>query len=241
MKCWLLALAACSSASEPTSPAGGFTPTITRPDAAVPDAGAPVAAITKPKAIAYDLCHGAWCWVSGRPQGNTLNDVITRGKEAWAVGAWGTVLHHDGTRWTAESIGEARLDAVWVAETGEVWVIGDDVIARRAGLAGRSSRASSSRSASCAGSREAPPTTWRARVGRQDVATMPGAPTGIRLHRLDARTASDIWMTSASTVWHYDGKGWTSEKVDRAWWSLLVEPDAVWIGAEDGALLRRSR
>jgi hypothetical protein len=67
-------------------------------------------------------------------------------------------------------------------------------------------------------------------------------PKDTRSYWLDARANDDVWVTSYRAVWRWDGKAWTEEKIglDSAS-SILVEKDAVWLGDEDGALLRRKR
>lgn len=67
-------------------------------------------------------CHGAWCFMNG---GVALRDVAIIDNEAWAVGEWGTVMHHDGTRWTRELVGDVTLNRVWPRAKDDVWVIGD--------------------------------------------------------------------------------------------------------------------
>jgi hypothetical protein len=44
-------------------------------------------------ALTHELCQrGAWCWVSPRPHGNLLTDVVANSStDVWAVGSWGTV------------------------------------------------------------------------------------------------------------------------------------------------------
>ncbi|MBA2541246.1 MAG: hypothetical protein H0V17_16510, partial [Deltaproteobacteria bacterium] len=79
-----LALVLCLACSSPSSePVGSGSGSGSAPSAERP-----------PPKIEYDLCHGPWCWVSGRPQGNKLHDVVAVGNQVWAVGEWGTVLHH---------------------------------------------------------------------------------------------------------------------------------------------------
>lgn len=41
------------------------------------------------------------------------------------MGEWGTVMHHDGTRWTRELAGNETLNRVWPRAKDDVWVIGD--------------------------------------------------------------------------------------------------------------------
>jgi hypothetical protein len=45
--------------------------------------------------------------------------------DAWAVGAHGTILHWDGSVWTAKSSGTiVDLAGVWGNGAGDVWAVG---------------------------------------------------------------------------------------------------------------------
>lgn len=116
----VIAGVACSPGSERRSaeppvatPASTPTPTPTTPTPSPTAASA---------TLEPTLCHGVWCWVSGAPD---LVDVAALGRETWAVGAWGTVAHHDGTRWGYETLGSAKLTKVWPRAKDDVWVVGE--------------------------------------------------------------------------------------------------------------------
>ncbi len=73
------------------------------------------------------LCnaHG-WCWEFPRPQGNTLNAVISfESGDVWAAGAAGTLLHFDGTDWELLDSGtESDLNDIAASAPDDIWAAG---------------------------------------------------------------------------------------------------------------------
>lgn len=72
----------------------------------------------------------AWSLVQWWPEGVEGKPSIAggcgAGKEAWAVGAAGTVVHWDGESWGAVDAGcDRSLAAVWDAEGGDLWAVGE--------------------------------------------------------------------------------------------------------------------
>ena len=73
------------------------------------------------------LCnaHG-WCWQFPRPQGNTLNAVLSfESGEAWAVGEAGTLLYFDGDVWELLDSGtESDLNDIAGTGPDDIWSAG---------------------------------------------------------------------------------------------------------------------
>jgi hypothetical protein len=69
-----------------------------------------------------------WEWMNPLPQGNPLNGVWgISATDVFAVGDAGTILHYDGTDWSAMSSGTtASLNGVWGSSAADVFAIGDD-------------------------------------------------------------------------------------------------------------------
>src|SRR5919198_4792663 len=67
-----------------------------------------------------------WSWSNPLPQGNTLNSVWGSARDdVWAVGLFGTILHWDGTAWSASSSGTPNhLLGVWGSASTDVWAVG---------------------------------------------------------------------------------------------------------------------
>jgi formylglycine-generating enzyme required for sulfatase activity len=88
---------------------------------------AAVAIVDKSKAI----CSPAgWCWENPLPQGNNLNSVWGESpSDVFAVGGYGTILHFDGSAWSAMK-GETRdeLHRVWGASVSDVYTVGGETI-----------------------------------------------------------------------------------------------------------------
>jgi photosystem II stability/assembly factor-like uncharacterized protein len=60
------------------------------------------------------------------PTPHIINAIVgTAANDAWAVGAAGTVLHWDGTGWTAVNAGtNATLNDVAPISANDVWIVG---------------------------------------------------------------------------------------------------------------------
>src|ERR687887_2323503 len=71
-----------------------------------------------------------WSWSNPLPQGNTLNSVWGSARDdVWAVGHFGTILHWDGSAWSASLSGIPTDDAhnfygVWGSARDDVWAVG---------------------------------------------------------------------------------------------------------------------
>ena len=74
-----------------------------------------------------------WCWSNPLPQGNSLysawgsasNDVWAVGWAAGPVGEGGTILHWDGSGWSAFTNGTGPyLTGVWGSASNDVWTVG---------------------------------------------------------------------------------------------------------------------
>ena len=78
---------------------------------------------------ASPVCTGdLWCWQGTVPQGNTLRAVFELApSDVWAAGDLGTILHYDGTRWSAtpSPVG-VSLKGLWASSPTDVWAVGDN-------------------------------------------------------------------------------------------------------------------
>jgi hypothetical protein len=67
-----------------------------------------------------------WCWLNPLPQGNDLVAAAFMGGEVWMVGARGTLLHFDGTRYSNVSVPTtASLTSIWLDGAGGGWIVGE--------------------------------------------------------------------------------------------------------------------
>jgi hypothetical protein len=58
-----------------------------------------------------------WTWQNPLPQGNTLDGVSALDENnVWAVGDSGTILHWNGTSWSAQASGTTN----WLTSTGHL-------------------------------------------------------------------------------------------------------------------------
>ena len=85
-------------------------------------------------ALEYPGGYNAWRWEHPLPQGNDLDDVwVINGRDAWAVGSGGTILHWDGDNWhwvaPPADLENAELVRVWAYpgkdwDSDLVWIVG---------------------------------------------------------------------------------------------------------------------
>jgi photosystem II stability/assembly factor-like uncharacterized protein len=70
-----------------------------------------------------------WCWQNPLPQGNALEGVWGSSvDDVWAVGAVGTVLHWNGSKWSpvpTSAPSPIDLHAVWGTDASNAWAVGD--------------------------------------------------------------------------------------------------------------------
>ena len=68
-----------------------------------------------------------WTWQNPLPQGNNLTAVWgSSGSDVFAVGDLGTILHYDGSSWSAMSSGTTNdLWGVWGSSGSNVFAVGD--------------------------------------------------------------------------------------------------------------------
>src|SRR2546425_4492046 len=68
-----------------------------------------------------------WCWSNPLPQGNSLYSAWgSASNDVWAVGEGGTILHWDGTAWSAFASGTGNyLYSVWGSASNDVWGVDD--------------------------------------------------------------------------------------------------------------------
>jgi hypothetical protein len=68
----------------------------------------------------------AWTWQNPLPQGNLLTSVWgSSASDVFAVGSYGTILHYDGSSWSAMSSGTTDLlSGVWGSSPTDVFAVG---------------------------------------------------------------------------------------------------------------------
>ena len=156
-----------------------------------------------------------WCLINPFPSSSLLRGVSgTSLSDVWAVGADGTLLHHDGTRWSkVPQDPNIVLQSVWASDAGQVWAVGDDgVILHSDG------------------------STWD-RIELDDPSGEGGAgPTALETDLLSVHgaSASDVWVVGKrGTAIHFDGNDWTFvpaptiQLLNDVWVSPGGEPWAV--------------
>ncbi len=158
------------------------------------------------------LCHDSWCWELEGQQGNSLSASASSGTEVWAVGAVGTLLHWDGTRWSREESG-TRVALTDVDEAGgEVWAVGGGgVILRR--TAGRWSAVTGPDSGLGSGDISqvevsAPGNVWIATAGgvaRHHEGTWSWMVRGEGRYDVWSSGPDDVWILGEKTGHHWDG------------------------------------
>lgn len=177
-------------------------------------------------------CEDEWCPVT-TPLDPALGLASVWGSgpsDVWAVGAAGSVLHWDGSAWTAASVGTSQsLYAVWGTGPNDVWIASSpSVIFRKAGAVDGAAR-------------------WSLAPA---IVEAPGA-RGKVLRALWGTSPSDVWVggdlfasASSSTRWGLwrsaaagSGAAWTgtSPRAVSAIWGS--GPNDVWIvGGASGEL-----
>ncbi len=136
-------------------------------------------------------------------------------KDVWAVGDNNTILHYDGSVWTADPISNSstnRLTGIWGSQSTDVWAVGDTgTILHYDG-----SRWSQTQSLSAA-----------------------------LLTSVWGSGPSDVWVVSgAETILHFDGKTWTSDaslvsSPLNQLWSVWGSDGDVWAAGDAGTVFRR--
>ena len=82
--------------------------------------------LTTPKPVKA-ATSSDWAWQNPLPQGNDLFGVWgSSSTDVFAVGLIGTIVHYDGSAWSAMSGGTTnRLDGVWGSSSTDVFAVGD--------------------------------------------------------------------------------------------------------------------
>ncbi|MDB4944138.1 MAG: Glucosyltransferase-I precursor [Labilithrix sp.] len=78
-------------------------------------------------AVTGDFCvEDGWCWQRPTPFGTNLAGVWGSAPgDVWAVGARGTIVRHDGTRWKLAASGvRADLTGICGTSKNDVWAVG---------------------------------------------------------------------------------------------------------------------
>jgi hypothetical protein len=178
-------------------------------------------------------CNDArWCWVRPFPQGNDLFSTwATSANDVWAVGDWATVLHFDGKAWRVmkpPSINRGM--AVWASSPTNAWaVFPPNAESLQTVIASWDGQQWTNRPTPL-GNGFFPSSVWGTApddvwvVGsssqafhktaflhwngsqwtEQDVdSSSPGSVT------ISGVARNDIWATSTTATYHYDGTTWT--------------------------------
>ena len=126
-----------------------------------------------------------WKWEMPLPQGNTLNDVWSSSNtsDVFAVGDYGTILHHDGEAWSImESGTTVNLRGVWGSDPQSVFAVGltnaEDNEYEILHFDGQD---------------------WRAMVNNTNVAAV----------AVWGTAADDVYAVGGEGILHYDGVDWT--------------------------------
>jgi hypothetical protein len=196
------------------------------------------------------------------PSYATLQDVSGSGpNDAWAVGAAysdvvsGTLLHFDGTDWTAASTNSnLQFTGIWANAANDLWVVasdgGVDTVLRWNGTAFSESYAGPTRYGIRKVWASGPNDAWafggNPRASEHGVLHWDGqqwssVPMDVIFTDLWGSGPDDVWAVEGSRVWHYDGQSWaifedcaglfTSVYLNGVWAS---GPNDVWaIGSND--------
>ena len=128
-----------------------------------------------------------WVWENPSPTGNDLYDVACLdGDHAWAVGAEGTILFHDGVRWNPKiSPTTNQLNGVWAIGVDDVWAVGEEgTVLHYDGV------------------------SWQNDTAAENFAA------GKRLMAISASDASNVVAVGDSgTALHYNGSAWTKKSI----------------------------
>jgi hypothetical protein len=131
---------------------------------------------------------------------------------AWAVGAEGVILRHDGLLWAAIPSGpngglEVDLRGIWGSAENDIWAVGTGGTAVH----------------------------WNGSVWTKATEDAPFA-----LNDVWGRSGSDIWAVgSGGTILHYDGASWQAELsgTGHALNALWGTSDRLWAVGEHGTIL----
>jgi len=180
-----------------------------------PDSGVDSGADSAPD---YSSCSkDGWCWALPEPQGNDLLAAWANSPtDVWVAGVHGTVLHHDGQRWSNALVPTTvTLRGVWASAPNDIWLVGDDGVVLR--FDGQ---------------------TWK------QPALSLGSDGGALTTDLTAvygTATNDVWITGAGgTLVHWDGASFsnptsgTTRKLNAVWAASATE---VWAVGEAGTVL----
>lgn len=128
----LLALAACPPEQAAPVPDLAVPADLAAPPDLTADAAMP-ADLALPYVQQPGCSKDAWCWLTPRPQGNTLLAVWGSGPaDIWAGGYSGALVHYDGSGWQPVlSPTRATIHGLWGADANNVFLVGDLATALR--------------------------------------------------------------------------------------------------------------
>jgi hypothetical protein len=206
----------CSTASQPV--ATGFM--------ALPGAGSPSCSLTLnkggttvPVTFAQRQCSSAnVCVYNPLPSLSTLlyRTWGASGKDIWAVGTSGTLLHYDGAAWMPVSSGTTvTLTEVHGSGAKDVWVGGvSGTVLRYDGTTWTPATLPVTTYNTSAIYSFGPTDAWAGTVGtvwRWDGTKWSGVGTGLPMETITAlwgTSSSDVWAALSNGIWRWDGSSW---------------------------------
>ena len=110
-------------------------PDVPIPDAPIPDVPIPDAPVpdkmlpdkTLPDAGTPPVCGTTWAKMKSPVTANLMGVWGSSPTDVFAVGAGGTILHYNGTKWsdmTSSKLTKAHLHAVWGSSSSDVYAVG---------------------------------------------------------------------------------------------------------------------
>ncbi len=192
-------------------------------DSGVPfDAGAPgPGGCVDPHAGPFgtQLCgRNHWTWVEPQPQGQTLYAVWgASANDVWAAGVGGTILHYNGTSWSAEESGTCEtLSGLWGTSATNLYAVGTLGTVLHRTAAGWSKLAAPT----CNSLR----LLWGSSVADvwiggdklflywdgQNLSAAPLTVANTYVEALSGLGSSDVWAIASGGLLHYDGRNWST-------------------------------
>lgn len=161
--------------------------------------------------IATPCTPQSWCWEKYDAWHDRLRAVWGTGKDLWAVGNGGIIVHFDGATWTKQPVPKrfenATLVSIWGSGPTDIWVGDDDQSHFMLHFDG---------------------VVW------SEVDTHSNyCPLGycIGVQKMIGRTANDVYgLTSNSQfILHWDGRNWNAQSNRVGFIDIAATPDQLWM------------
>lgn len=168
---------------------------------------------------------GGACWYDPLPVGYPVQAVWAgSSKDAWAVGAAGTILHYDGTSWTqVPSTVTFSLGAVWGSGPSDVWAAGSSATLLHYDGSKWSQVTAPSGYSFYALSGTSANDVWLAGPGailHYDGSKWVSGAANLSLSQyfydVWAAGENDVWLVGDSGAQHFDGKSWQRQTISTA-------------------------